>query len=159
MTALTCNIAKGSEVGYYANVDAASPANSALIMMLLRTGGASLATLQDTDTFAAILALSTEVSAAGYARKTLVAADLTAIVVDDTNNRILLTLPLQTFALSATGQTIDIVVVGYDADTTGGTDANIVPITVAETREDGTAIPTLVGNVVVDYSSGWVVAT
>ena len=156
--AITFNIAKGREVEFYERVNTNDPANSALIMMLLRTGGASLTTLQDADTFTAVLALSTELSVAGYARKTLTDADLAAWAPDDSTNSTSLVLPLQTFTLTATGQTIDMVVVGYDNDTTGGTDANIVPVTAAETRIDGTAIPTLVGDVIVDYSNLWVTA-
>ena len=156
--AITFNIAKGREVEFYERVNTNDPANSALIMMLLRTGGTSLTTLQDADTFTAVLALSTELSVAGYARKTLTDADLAAWAPDDSTNSTSLVLPLQTFTLTATGQTIDMVVVGYDNDTTGGTDANIVPVTAAETRIDGTAIPTLVGDVIVDYSNLWVTA-
>lgn len=158
MAAVTANIAKGREVEFYNRVLTNDPTNSALIMMLLRTGGASLASLQDADTFAAVLALSTEISVAGYARKTLTNADLAAWAPNDSTNSTSLVLPLQTFSLTATGQTIAIVVVGYDDDTTGGTDANIVPVTFADTLVDGTTIPTFVGDVIVDYSSLWVTA-
>lgn len=158
MAAVTANVAKGREIELYNRVFTNDPTNSALIMMLLRTGGASLSSLQDADTFTAVLALSTEVSVAGYARKVLTNADLAAWAPNDSTNSTSLVLPLQTFTLTATGQTIDMVVVGYDDDTTGGTDANIVPVTIAETRIDGTAIPTLVGDVIVDYSNLWVTA-
>jgi hypothetical protein len=159
MAAVTCNIAKGREVEFYNRVFTNDPANSALIMFLLRTGGDPLSTLQDYDTLADLLAgPSNEVSVAGYARKTLTDADLDPWGPDDSTNSTSLALPLQTFTLTATGQTIDFVGLGYDNDTTGGTDANIVPITIAETRIDGTAIPTLVGDVIVDYSNLWVTA-
>ena len=49
--------------------------------------------------------------------------------------------------------------VGYDNDTTGGTDANIVPITASEIRYQGTAIVPSGGNIVIDFSAGWIVAT
>lgn len=157
--AITFNIAKGREVEFYDRVLNNDPANSALIMLLLQTGGDSLATLQDYDTLAALLAgPSTEISVAGYARKTLTNADLAAWAPNDSTNSTSLVLPLQTYTLTATGQTIGVVVVGYDDDTTGGTDADIVPVTAAETLIDGTAIPTLVGDVIVDYSNLWVTA-
>ncbi len=160
MAGVTCNIAKGREVEFYNRVVTNDPTNSALIMFLLQTGGDSLSLLQDYDTLSALLAgPSTEVSVAGYSRKTLTNADLAAWAPDDTNNWTLLTLPIQTFAALTAGQTIDMVGVGYDNDTTGGTDANIVPVTIAETRIDGTAIPTNGDDVLVDYSSGWVIAT
>lgn len=159
MAAVTCNIAKGREVEFYNRVLTNDPANSALIMLLLQTGGDPLSTLQDYDTLADLLAgPSTEVSVAGYARKTLTNADLSAWAPDDSTNQTSLVLPLQTYSLSATGQTIGVVVVGYDNDTTGGTDANIIPVTAADTLINGTAIPTLVGDVIVDYSSLWVTA-
>ena len=159
MAAVTANIAKGREVELYNRVLTNDPTNSALIMLLLQTGGDPLATLQDYDTVSALLAgPSTEVSVAGYARKTLTNADLAAWAPDDSTNSVSLDLPLQTFAALTAGQTIDFVVVAYDPDTTGGTDADLVPVTIAETRIDGTAIPTLGDDVVVDYSSLWVTA-
>jgi hypothetical protein len=157
MASLTANIAKGREVEFYERVNANDPANSALIMGILVTGGDILTTLQDYDTIAAMLAgPSTEAVVAGYARKTLTDADLAVWAPDDSFNRTLLTLPLQTFSPN-TGETWDIVWVAYDPDTTGGTDADLIPISYHELRIDGTAIPTLTGsNIVVDLSSGWV---
>ena len=71
-----------------------------------------------------------------------------------------MTLPLQTFGPMTSGQTVDHVVVAYDNDTTGGTDADLQPVTIGECRIDGTAIPTVTGtSVIVDFSSGWAMAT
>ena len=84
---------------------------------------------------------------------------MSAFTVDNTNNWVLLTLPLQTFSTISAGDNWDIVVVGYDNDTTGGTDANIVPITAAELRISGTAIVPAGGNILIDFSSGWITAT
>jgi hypothetical protein len=129
-------------------------------MYVLATGGDPLATLADYDTLAAVLAgPSNEVTNTNYARKTLTDADLTAFTPDDTNNWILLTLPLQTFTTILAGNTWDIVGVAYDSDTTSGTDANVIPITFAEIRYQGTAIVPSGGNIVIDYSAGWVTAT
>lgn len=131
MASVQFNISKGREVEFYNRVDNNDPTNSALIMMVLKTGSANgVNGLVDFDTFAAILAGGyTEVTNPNYARKTLTDADLSAWSPDDTNNRVLLTLPLQTFSNISAGDVWDLVVVGYDSDTTGGTDANIVPIT------------------------------
>ena len=95
----------------------------------------------------------------GYSRKTLTDSSLSAYTVDTTNHWILLTLPLQTFSTISAGSSWDMVLVGYDSDTTSGTDANVVPITAAELRISGTAIVPAGGNVVIDYSSGWITAT
>ena len=161
MTAVQFNISKGRETQFYDNVDNNSPTNSALIMMVLASGSTSgVFGLVDFDTFAAVLAGGyTEVTNTGYSRKTLTDADLSAWSPDDTNNRVLLTLPLQTFTTISAGDVWDLVVVGYDPDTTSGTDSSIVPITGAEIRQSGTAISPSSSNVVIDYSAGWIAAT
>lgn len=158
---ITFNIAKGREVEFYERVNANDPANSALVLMLLRSGSADgIAGLEDFDTFAAILAGGyTELSVAGYSRKTLTDADLAAWTPDDTNDRVSLSLPTQTFAALTAGQTIDIGVVGYDSDTTSGTDSGIVPVTAHELRISGIVIPTNGDDVIWDLSTyGWVTA-
>lgn len=160
MASVQFNISKGREVELYGRVDGNDPTNSALIMMVLATGSADgVNGLIDFATFAAILAGGyTEVTNAGYSRKTLTDASLSPYTVDNTNNRILLTLPLQTFSTISAGNTWDIVVVGYDPDTTSGTDTTVVPITGGELRESGTALVPAGADIVVDFSSGWVVA-
>ena len=161
MAAVQFNQSKGREVEFYNRVDTNDPTNSALIMMILATGSASgISGLNDFATFSAITAGGyTEVTNTGYSRKTLTDSSLSAFTVDNTNNWILLTLPLQTFTTISAGDNWDIVVVGYDNDTTGGTDANIVPVTAAELRISGTAIVPAGGNILIDFSSGWITAT
>jgi hypothetical protein len=158
----TFNISKGREVEFYNRVLTNDPANSALIMMVLATGSAGIVdALLDLDTFAAILAGGyTEVTNAGYARKTLTNADLAAWAPDDTTNTTTLYLPIQTWSAVAAGDVWDIIVVGYDNDTTGGTDANIVPVTANYTRVGGTPIPATGDDIFGDFSVyGWVQAT
>lgn len=157
MAGVVANIAKGREVELYERVNSSDPTNAALVMGILVVGGDALTDLQDYDTISAMLAgPSTEAAATGYARKVLTDADLSAWTPDDTLNRVLLTLPLQTFSPD-TGETWDIVWVAYDPDSTGGTDADLIPISYNEMRIDGTAIPTLTGsNIIVDFSGGWV---
>jgi hypothetical protein len=161
MASVQFNISKGREVEFYNRVLNNDPANSALIMMVLRSGSANgVNGLVDFDTFSAILAGGyTEVTNTNYARKTLTDADLSAWAPDDTNNRVVLTLPLQSFLNISSGNTWDLVVVGYDNDTTGGTDANIVPITGGEIREAGSAIVPNSSTVIIDFSSIWITAT
>jgi hypothetical protein len=161
MASIQFNISKGREVEFYNRVDNNDPANSALIMLVLEAGSVSgINGLTDFDTVAAITAGGyTEVNNANYARKTLTDADLSAWTPDDTNNRVLLTLPIQSFLNIGAGDTWDIVVVAYDSDTTGGTDANLVPITAGELRENGTALVPNSSTVVIDFSSVWITAT
>lgn len=161
MSDVAFNISKGREVEFYERVKSNDPANSALIMKVIKTGSVSgINGLVDFDTFAAIFAGGyTEVTNVNYAPKTLTDASLAAWAPDDTNNRVLLTLPLQTFTAIGAGDNWDIVIVGYDNDTTSGTDANIVPISASELRVNGTAMVPAGDNLNIDYSSGWAMAT
>lgn len=158
----TFNIAKGREVQLYDNVKSNNPANSAFIMMVLATGSPGIVdTLLDMDTFAAILAGGyAEVTNTGYGRKTITDATLVAWAPDDATNSTTLYLPIQTWTTVAAGDIWDIVVVGYDNDTTAGTDANITPVTANYTRINGTAIPGTGDDIFGDFSVyGWVQAT
>ncbi len=154
------NISLGREVEFYNRVDSNDPSNSALIMLAIAyTGMESDATLKDYDTVSAILAASNnEVTNAGYARKTLTDSSLSAFTVDDTNDLILLTLPSQTFSSIVAGDQWGKIIVAYDNDTTGGTDANLVPITFADAKYQGSFIVPNGGNILVDYSAGWIQA-
>lgn len=129
MAAITFNIAKGKVAEYYDRVKNNDPANSALIIVPLETSGLeSDATLKDADTLAAVLAGTTNEQTT-MGRKTLTDSDLAAIPApDDTNDRNERSLPTVTWAL-ASGNPISKLLVCYDPDTTGGTDANIIPLT------------------------------
>jgi hypothetical protein len=115
------NIAKGS-VAYYATLPAA---NDALIVIPIESSGVEAdATVIDYDTVAAILAATTnEQSTMG--RKTITSASVT---VDDTNNRVDVDIADQVWT-GATGNAISDLLIAYDPDTTGGTDADLIPLT------------------------------
>ena len=160
MAAVQANVAKGREVEFYNRVNDNDPTNSAFIMAVIAAGGDMLTTLQDYATFATLFAgPSNEVTNTGYSRKTITDSDIAPYTVDNTNNWIALTLPLQTFSTITAGDVWDIVVLGYDNDTTGGTDANIVPISYHELRYLGTALSPNGGNILIDFSGGWITAT
>lgn len=131
MADLVFNIAKGRVAELYNRVDTNDPTNSALIILVLATSGIeSDATLRDVDTVTALVAGTTnEVTNSGYARKTLTDADIVAFAPDDTNDRVDLDIPDQTWTGVAAGDGWNDLVVAYDSDTTAGTDANIVPLT------------------------------
>lgn len=131
MADLVFNIAKGRVAELYNRVDSNDPANSALIVAVFNVGAATDATLRDYDTLAAIEgdANAAEVANSGYARKTLTDADLTAFAPDDTNDRVDLDIPDQTWTSVAAGTAWTDVVIAYDNDTTSGTDSSIVPLT------------------------------
>lgn len=123
------NIAKGRAVELYNRVQTNDPANSALVIVAINTS-ATDATLEDFDTLAAVLgdANTAEVTNTNYARIVLTDADLGAFSPDDTNNRVDIDIADQTFSSIAAGDAWTDLIICYDGDTTGGTDANIIPI-------------------------------
>lgn len=136
------NIAKGSVAGNYRRVDGNDPANSALIIALLASSGIEAdSVLIDKDDFTALVSGATNFATnTGYSRKTLTDSDLTAFAPDDTNDRVDLDIPDQTWTSVANDGTgaIGALVIGYDSDTTGGTDSNIEP----QTKHDFSVTPT-----------------
>lgn len=129
MANIVFNIAAGRVVELYNRVESNDPANSALILVPIETAGLeSDATLQDADTLAAVLAGTTNEQTT-MGRKTLTDAELAALPApDDTNNRYEVSLPTVTWT-AASGNAISKILVCYDPDTTAGTDANIIPLT------------------------------
>lgn len=133
------NIAKGRAAELYNRVDLSDPTNAVLTIIVLATTGIETdGVLQDTDTVTALVAGTTnEVTNTGYARKELSDADIVAFAPDDTNDRVDLDIPDQTWTGVAAGDGWNDFDVCYDSDSTGGTDANIVPLT----QHDFVAIP------------------
>lgn len=128
MADLVFNIAKGRVVQFYDNVDTNNPTNSAFIIVPVDVGATTDATIRDFDTLAAITGGGvTERTTGGWNRKTLTDADLAAWAPDDANDRVDLDIPDQTWTAVTAGAVTDLILC-YDADTTAGTDANIVPV-------------------------------
>lgn len=129
MANIVFNIAAGRGVEFYNRVKSNDPANSALILVPIETAGLeSDATLVDVDTLSALLAGTTNEQTT-MGRKTLTDADLAALPApDDTNDRYEVSLPTVTWT-AASGNAISKIAVCYDPDTTAGTDANIIPLT------------------------------
>jgi len=129
MANIVFNIAAGRVVELYNRVESNDPTNSALILVPIETSGLEAdATLADADTLAAVLAGTTNEQTT-MGRKTLTEADLAALPApDDTNNRYEVSLPTVTWT-AASGNAISKILVCYDSDTTAGTDANIIPLT------------------------------
>ena len=124
------NIAKGRVVELYNRVDQNDPANAVLIVMAFDSA-ATDATLIDLDTLADVEtdASTAEVTNTNYARKILTDSDLVAFSPDDTNDRVDLDIPDQTWTAVVAGDSWTDLLIAYDSDSTGGTDANIVPCT------------------------------
>lgn len=124
------NIAKGRVAELYNRVDINDPANSALIIVVIDANGDTDATMKDRDELGALLGgTANEVTNSGYARKTLTDSDLTSFAPDDTNDRVDLDIPDQTWTGVAAGTAWTDLLVCYDNDTTGGADTAIVPLT------------------------------
>ena len=122
------NIAKGRIVELYNRVKSNDPANSAFIIVPIETSGVeSDATLIDYDDLSTLLAASNNEQTT-MGRKTLTDASLAALPSpDDTNDRYEVSLPNVTWS-AASGNAISKILICYDSDTTGGTDANILPL-------------------------------
>lgn len=115
------NIGKGM-TGYYATLPAA---NDALIAIPIETTGIEAdATLVDYATVSALLAASNNEQTT-MGRKTLASVTST---VDNANDRRSCDSADITWS-GATGNAIGAILVCYDPDTTGGTDADLIPLT------------------------------
>lgn len=124
------NIAKGRTVELHSRVANNDPTNSALVLVILKVAEAD-ATLKDYDTLSALLAGSnTEADFTNYARIVLTDSDISDFTTDDTDDQNEVDIPDQTItsAGGATNNTTAKLIMCYDGDTTGGTDANIVPM-------------------------------
>jgi len=129
MANIVFNISKGRVNELYDRVKNNDPANSAILLIPIETAGLETdAVLIDADTLAAFLSGTTNEQAT-MGRKTLTDAQLVAIPApDDTANTNSRSLPTTLWAAAA-GNAISKILVCYDSDTTAGTDANIIPMT------------------------------
>lgn len=126
------NQALGKAAEWAARVEANDPTNAVFeVSLLASTGIEADATLKDLDTYTALVAGTTnEATNTGYARKVLANGALT-ITIDDTGDKTDIDFADQTWTSVANDGTgaIGDLVVSYDSDSTGGTDANIIPMT------------------------------
>lgn len=124
------NVAKGRVAEFYNRVDQSDPTNAALVLVVINTS-ATDATLKDFDTLSAVLAdgNTAEVTNTNYARIVLDDTDLSAFSPDDANDRVDIDIADQTWSAVAAGDGWTDILICYDPDTTGGTDANIIPLT------------------------------
>lgn len=128
------NIGKGRWAELFNRVDSNDPANSVLILVAINTT-ATDATLKDLTTMTAVEAdaNTAEVTNSGYARKVFTDSDIATYSVDNSGDKVTVTLSDQTWTAVATspGAWTDLVLC-YCADSTGGTttanNANIIPL-------------------------------
>jgi len=125
------NVAKGAGNEYFDRVANNDPANSGIVIILLKAAEAD-AVLEDYDDVGALLAAggNTEADFTNYTRIVYTDSDITGSTVDDTNNRKYSDMPDPSY--TSAGGTLDNTIVKmlytYDNDTTGGTDSDLIPI-------------------------------
>lgn len=125
------NRSKGRLAEWAERVNANDPANSILSVALIAEAGVETdAVLRDKDDFSALVSGTTDFATnTGATRKTIDQAGGLTITYDDTNDRVDVDMPDQTWTALAndgTGKISDLVI-GYDSDSTSGTDANVLP--------------------------------
>lgn len=125
------NVAKGRVAELFNRVDQNDPTNSAIVVVAINANGATDATMKDYDTLSALLGdvNVAEVTNANYARKVLTDSDIASLSPDDTNDLMQVTISDQTWSAVGAGDAWTDLIICYDTDTTGGTDANIIPLT------------------------------
>lgn len=126
--------------------------------MLAAAGLETDAVLRDFDTLAAVVAGTTN-EATNSTRKTLTDAQLAAYTLDDTNDLIRLPMSDQTFTAVAAGDSWSKLLICYDSDTAGGTDANIVPVCFHDLRINGAAIVPNGNDIIVSFPNGYTVCS
>ncbi len=131
MGTLVTNIAKGRVAELHNRVKVGDPAAARLYVIPVSRAAVTDAQLADADDFAAIITLGvTERTTNGWARKTLVAADLSVVTPDDTNDRMPADTVDQTWtAVGAGGGAITDLVICY-ASVASPTNAQLLPLTI-----------------------------
>ena len=159
MADFTFNVALGREVEYYQRVDGNDPSTATLKLVVLRAAALeSDALLKDYDTLSAVLGgASDEATNTGYSRKSLDDTALAAYTVDDTNDRIVLQIPTQTWTSVSAGDSWSKLLVCYDPNSSA--DSAIIPITAHDLRYSGAAIVPNGSNIVVAFPNGQVICT
>lgn len=152
MANFSFDVAKGREVEFWNRVNDSDPTNAVLVLAVLtHTGIVSDATMKSYATLSALLAgASNEVTNTGYARITLSDSGIGAPTVDNTAHTTTLPLADQVTGSITAGDNWSKLIVGYDSDSTGGTDANIIPVFALDIRVSG--VPLIPNGTAVTFS-------
>ena len=131
MANIIFNMALGKIAQWGQNIATNTPANSAFIVdILAATGIETDAVLKDKDDWAAVISGTTNyVTNSGYVRKVITDADAVTYLPDDTGDQVYVDCNDLTWTSVGVGDGWNSLIIGYDSDTTAGTDTNIVPAT------------------------------
>src|SRR5690606_32621901 len=147
-TTFVFNIAKGRFAEFYNRVKNNDPSTSAFVAVAVNTSAFD-ATLQDLDTLADVLAGSDtdELNNLGYSRVVLTDSDFVPLSPDDSDDVMRITLPTLNFGEVEAGMSTTNIIIGYDANTGSGTDADIIPVSCHEyaVSPNGTEMTATVG--------------
>jgi hypothetical protein len=123
------NIAKGRVNELYNRVDTDDPTNAVLVIVAINTTETDT-NLKRLDDLAAVLANvnTAEVTNTNYTRKILDDTVTVALVPDDVNDWLSIDIPDQVFNTILAGDAWTDLLLCYDSDNLGGTDANILPL-------------------------------
>lgn len=130
MANIIFNRAKGRWAEWAERVNANDPTNSVIGISAIDTTGLEAdSVLIDKDDHAAVVVGTTnEATNSGYARKSLDQAGGITITYDDTNDRVDVDYPDQTWTAVGAGNAWSKLLFWYDSDSTAGTDSAILPI-------------------------------
>jgi hypothetical protein len=162
MANFSFDVALGREVELYNRVNDSDPTNAVLVLVALAHAGLQAdAVLRTHATLSALLAASNnEVTNPGYySRIILDDTDLAAYTVDTTNHLINLPLADQTFIGIEAGDSWSKLLICYDPDSTGGTDANIVPMCAHDIRISGAPAVPNGNNILITFPYGILTAS
>jgi hypothetical protein len=161
MAGFSFNVSLGREVEFHNRVNDSDPTNAVLVLVVLAAATLEAdAVLKDYDTLADVLATSLEVTNVGYARIIINDGGLAPYTVDDTDDSITLPLANQTTGAITAGDSWAKLLICYDSDSTGGTDANIVPVKAFDIIDPDTGSPIAPagGTITHSFANGYHVA-
>jgi hypothetical protein len=161
MANLVTDISLGKSIEYHDRVNSSDPTNAVLVLLVLAEANLEAdSLLRAYATLSALLAgASAEVTNTGYNRIILDDTDIVASVTDTSLHRTTVTFPIQTFPTISAGDSWSKLVVGYDSDSTGGTDANIIPVAFFDLRIEGVPIVPNGNDIIVAAPDGYIVAS
>jgi hypothetical protein len=163
MSSFTFDIALGREVEFHYRVNDSDPTNAALVLLALDESGLEVDNVLKTyATLATLLAAANnEVTNGGYARKVLTDADIGPATPNTTahTTTLSLTTAVQTFATIAAGTSWRKLLLCYDPDSTGGTDATIIPVTAYDLLIQNAAVVPNGNDINCNFATGYCIAS